>query len=95
LRTRSSKYKHLLEITTQGGKGKVQPIKKQKFQNTSQRAWAYLEEPTIPHFSTHTPYPKGKSCGKGKPKGIKGKGFGKGLYLQTIERTLIIEINYK
>jgi hypothetical protein len=35
LRTRSSKYKHLLDITTQGGKGTVQPIKKQKFQNTS------------------------------------------------------------
>ncbi len=42
LRTRSVKYKHLLEITTLGGKGKGQPIKKQKFQGTSQRAWAYL-----------------------------------------------------
>jgi hypothetical protein len=81
LRTRSVKYKYLLEITTQGGKGKgkVQPIKKQKFQSTSQRAWAYLEEPTTPHLSTSTSYPKGKSYGKGKPKKGKGKGFGKGL----------------
>jgi hypothetical protein len=79
LHTRPSKYKHLLEITTQGGKGKVQPIKKQKFHNTSQQAWAYLEEPTTPHLSTHTPNPKGKSYGKGKSKGGKGKGFGKGL----------------
>jgi hypothetical protein len=79
LRTRSVKYKHLLEITTQGGKGKGQPTKKQKIQNTSQRAWAYLEEPATPNPSTSTPYPKGKGYGKGKPKGSKGKGFPKGL----------------
>ena len=79
LRTRSTKYKHLLEITTQGGKGKGQPIKKQKLHNTSQRAWAYLEEPTVPHLFTSTPYPKGKGIGKGKSKGGKGKGLGKGL----------------
>jgi hypothetical protein len=83
LRTRSVKYKHLLEITTLGGKGKGQPKghpnKKQNFQSTSQRAWAYLEEPTTPHLFTSTPYPKGKGTGKGKSKGGKGKGFGKGL----------------
>ena len=83
LRTRSVKYKHLLEITTLGGKGKGQPKgqpnKKQKFQGTSQRAWAYLEEPTTPQLFTSTPYPKGKGTGKGKLKGGKGKGLGKGL----------------
>jgi hypothetical protein len=51
LRTRSSKYQHLLEITTQGGKGKGQPIKKQKFQNTSQRAWAYLQNTRRTNYS--------------------------------------------
>jgi hypothetical protein len=73
LRTRSVKYKHLLEITALGGKGKVQPIKKQKFQGTSQRAWAYLEEPATPQLFTGTPYPKRKGTGKGKSKGGKGK----------------------
>jgi hypothetical protein len=79
LRTRSVKYKHLLEITALGGKGKVQPIKRPKFQSTSQRAWAYLEEPATPQLFTSSPYPKGKGTGKGKSKGGKGKGFGKGL----------------
>ena len=61
------------------GQPKGQPNKKQKFQGTSQRAWAYLEEPTTPHLFTSTPYPKGKGTGKGKSKGGKGKGLGKGL----------------
>jgi hypothetical protein len=42
-----------------------------------------LEEPTTPHLSTHTPYPKGKSYAndkskRGKGKGLVGKGLGKG-----------------
>jgi hypothetical protein len=68
---------------TQGskGKGKGKPIKRQKVQDGTQRAWAYVTEPGAPGLSAPSPYQKGKGYneGKGKSKmGSKGKGRGKG-----------------
>jgi len=83
LHTRSLKYRHVMDIMTQGskGKGKGKPIKRQKVQDGTQRAWAYVTEPGAPGLSAPSPYQKGKGYneGKGKSKmGSKGKGRGKG-----------------
>ena len=81
LRTRALKYKHVLDLANNVPKGKGHPAKRQKTQGTSQRAWAYLEEPVTPRLSAPPSYPKGKGFGKGKGKGkgkSKDKGKGKG-----------------
>ncbi len=77
MRTRALKHKHILDIASNVPKGKGHPAKRQKTQGTSQRAWAYLEEPVIPRLSTPPSRPKGKGYVKGKSK-AKGKGKGKG-----------------
>jgi hypothetical protein len=83
LHTRSLKYRHVMEIMTQGskGKGKGKPIKKQKVQDGTQRAWVYVTESVAPGLSAPPPFQKGKGYqdGKGKSKmGSKGIGKGKG-----------------
>ncbi len=72
-----------MESITQGpkGKGKGKPIKKQKIQDGTQRAWVYVTESEAPGLSAPPPFQKGKGYqgGKGKSKmGSKGKGPGKG-----------------
>ena len=82
LHSRSLKYRHLVENIMQGpkGKGKGKPIKRQKVQGGTQRAWVYVTEPAAPSLSAPPPFPKGKGYrdGKGKAKmGSKGPGKGK------------------
>jgi hypothetical protein len=71
-----------METITQGskGKGNGKPIKKQKVQDGTQRAWVYVTESVAPGLSSPPPFQKGKGYhdGKGKSKmGSKGKGKGK------------------
>jgi hypothetical protein len=80
----SLKYRYVMEsmtpVTKDKGKGK--PIKRQKVQDGTQRAWAYVTESVPPRsLSAPPPFQKGKGYqdGKGKSKmGSKGKGKGKG-----------------
>ncbi len=79
----SLKYRDVMESITQGpkGKGKGKPIKKQKVQDGTQRAWVYVTESDAPGLSAPPPFQKGKGYqgGKGKSKmGSKGKGPRKG-----------------
>ncbi len=72
-----------MESITQGpkGKGKGKPIKNQKTQDGTQRAWVYVTESNAPSLSAPPPFQKGKGYqdGKGKSKmGSKIKGPGKG-----------------
>jgi hypothetical protein len=67
LRTRAMKYKGIIEMATQGSKGKAPPAKRQKVGGKGQRSWVYLEEATASRLVSPTPYSKGK--GKGKSKG--------------------------
>ncbi len=82
LLARSLKYRHVMESIAQGakGQGKGKPIKKQKVQDGTQRAWVYVTESAAPGLSAPPPFQKGKGYhdGKGKSKmGSKGKGKGK------------------
>ncbi len=76
LRSRALRYKQILDIANNVPKGKGHPLKRQKTQGTSQRAWAYLEEPVTPKLSAPPLHPKEKGYVKGKGKD-KGKGKGK------------------
>jgi hypothetical protein len=72
LHTRSFKYRHVMAIMTQGskGKGKGKPIKKQKIQDGTQRAWVYVTESVAPGLSAPPPFQKGKGymTEKGNPR---------------------------
>ena len=62
------------------GKGKGKPIKRQKVEGATQRAWAYVTESAPTSLSAPPPFSKGKGYrdGKGKAKmGSKGPGKGK------------------
>jgi hypothetical protein len=67
LRTRAMKYKGIIEMATQGSKGKAPPAKRQEVGGKGQRSWVYLEESTASRLISPTHYSKGK--GKGKSKG--------------------------
>jgi hypothetical protein len=74
LHTRSLKYRHVMEIMTQGskGKGKGKPIKKQKVQDVTQRACVYVTESVAPGLSAPPPFQKGKNImtEKGNPRWV-------------------------
>ena len=60
LHSRSLKYKHLVESIMQGpkGKGKGKPIKRQKVEGATQRAWAYVTESAPTSLSAPPPFSK-------------------------------------